>query len=118
MEEVEVRHRQLSEELGRLELLVEAHGWIRLMEIADGQILNRMPAVMTPLVDLFKVGEQEFEKGEINGIKLFCELPHKRIADLKATLDEMEKEDDYREPSPVAGGESRDAGDDFEPPAP
>lgn len=119
MDKAAERHRQLSEELHKLELLVEHSGWVRLMEIADGQCKNREPAIYKPLENLLEVGRQEFEKGEVAGIRLFTVLPHKRIADIKQELESLPEEtEDGGTTSPAVGGESRDVGDDFEPSTP
>lgn len=120
MDKVAELRRALSEELSRLQSLVEHAGWTRLMEIADGQCRNREAMIYAPLENLLQLGKQEFEKGEVAGIKLFTVLPHKRIADIKQELESMpeEDEDDGTSPSPGAGGESREPGDDFEPASP
>jgi len=117
MEDREERLRGLSEELSRLKSLVEHAGWRRLMEIAEGQCKNREPTIFSPLENFLELGKQEFEKGEVAGIKLFMVLPHKRIADLEESLESIANE---REPesSPAAGGESRADDDGFEPATP
>jgi hypothetical protein len=89
------------------------------MEIADGQCKNREPAVYKALDNLLELGKQEFEKGEIAGIRLFMVLPHRRIADIKQELESLPEEtEDDGTTGPAVGGESRDLGDDFEPAAP
>ena len=120
MDKVEERRRALSEELSRLKSLVDHAGWKRLMEIAEGQCKNREPGIFAPLENLLEAGKQEFEKGEVAGIRLFMVLPHKRVADVEAELAAMpeEDEDDGTDHGPAVGGESRDSGDDFEPSTP
>ena len=119
MDKVAERHRQLSEELHKLELLVENSGWKRLMEIAEGQCRNRDSSIFSPLANLLELGKQEFEKGEVAGIRLFMVLPHKRIADIKQELENLPEEpEDDGTTGPAVGGESRDPGDDYQPTSP
>lgn len=118
MEKAEELHRALSEELHKLEMLVEHTGWARLMEIADGQVANRMKVATAPLENLLMVGLKEREQGRIDGIQFFQEMPHKRIKDIRQQLDELneEIEDDDEPETPTAGGTSD--GGDFERPSP
>ncbi len=122
MEEVEVRLRELQEGLTNLKSLIDHAGWKRLVEIADGQIENRMPSVFTRLDSLLEVTGSEFDKGEISGIKLFQALPSNYINDLEESISKMEEElefdDDERErPDEGRTDSGADSGTDggFEP---
>jgi len=93
------------------------------MEIAEGQITNRMPSIFTRLNSLLEITGAEFDKGEVSGIKLFQALPSNYINDLEESITQMEEElefdDDERErPDDNRSGTDGDTGSDdggFEP---
>ena len=97
MEDLEGRLRARQEECSNLKSLTEHVGWKRLMEIAEGQIENRLPSVYTRLNSLDEIPGSEFDKGEISGIKLFQRLPDNFVAELENEINEMEKELSYDE---------------------
>lgn len=110
MDEAEERLRAQSEELHKLEALVASSGWARLMEIADGQRSLRLVKVLAPLPNLMELGILEFEKGELQGIRLFTLIPEKRIEDLKTMVIATNKEIDDARPS--NRNANRDASED------
>lgn len=63
--------------------------WQILMKLAEEQIASRKNNLRLP-VKLEGIFEQEFAKGEMAGISLFCELPEIIITNLKASLENNE----------------------------
>ena len=96
MEDRADRLRRLSEELHKLEGLVASKGWERLEKIAEDQCSLRFGEINGKLTGIDQVLGQEYEKGTIQGIKLFMTLPHRAIHDIKLTLAEVEREEDER----------------------
>lgn len=91
-------------------------------EYAEGQVQNRLAGVLGKLDNILLLGEQEFEKGEISGIKLFQLIPSTVIADLEERIVELEEELEYGEHERTRDRRKPDSGVDehgdglFEPP--
>ncbi len=122
-EEQEVRVRELLEELSGVEALVENAGWKQLMLIAQQQLQLRLPGVLRKLDSMDDIPGQEFEKGVVAGIELFCALPGVRVEALKVDIAQLDEEiEDAGGETRIEGGDdgSGSAGDDgeFEGPAP
>jgi len=81
-----------SEQRNALVSLVKSPGWGLLRSIATQQIESRshkiLHSVLTGADEAFR---QEFEKGEVSGMKLFLMYPDAQIAALN---DEKEPQDD------------------------
>ena len=123
MEDQEVRLRELQEECSNYRELQEHIGWVKLMEIAEGQVELRLPAVLDKLDNLLEATGQEYEKGVIQGIKLFSQLPGIQIESLEQDINLAEKELENepgdrtvsgRAGTSTSGGDA--SGGDFEPP--
>ena len=92
-QQVEVR--VLQEESSKLQSLKEHAGYAYLMQIAQGQLTQRAGNVLLKaLRTMDEVLEQEFQKGEYSGIRLFTEIVDLRIEDLKQQIAERMKEDE------------------------
>lgn len=71
-----------------MQALLKSQGWARLSSIAEAQVKTRTAGVLAPR----KLGnefEQEFQKGEISGIRLFMQLPSISVEDFDRQLTEM-----------------------------
>jgi len=67
-----------------MEALVATDGWKMLAAVADAQVAPRKNRVtLTPTTD---VVEENFMKGEIQGIELFVNLPRKLIEESDAII--------------------------------
>jgi len=109
VEKEEERLRGLQEELSGIENLLQVPGWAELMEIAQGQLQLRLPAVLTKTENILEIVGKEFDKGVISGIELFCSLPAIRAEALKQDIATVEKELGY-----AAGERTNDGGNDGE----
>ncbi len=124
MDDQEARLRGLQEELSNVNSLVDHVGWKELMVFAQEQVALRVPGVLGKMESLFDFPSQEFEKGEIAGIQLFCNLPAVRKESLEQDIGSIEEELDYDsserttsgdgDASEVSGG--TEDGGAFEPP--
>lgn len=86
-QEQEVPLRELQEVLSDLNSLVDSRGWKRLMQIAQAQIETRRNNYEAkPLKAIDETLEQEFLKGEVTGIRTFCQLPTDEIEDLQTQI--------------------------------
>jgi len=84
----------LQEDLRDMATLLEHRGWKKLMEYAEQQIRGRTDEViLTPAKGLEGAMEQEFMKGEIGGIRLFCTFPEAVTSDLRSQLKKEEVTD-------------------------
>jgi hypothetical protein len=110
VEEVEVRLREAQEALANFTSLIESLGWKRLLEIADGQLKNRMPAALSKTENLLELPGKEYEKGEIAGIDLFMRLPDIAIEGLKEDIKELEEKLGYVEGERTTAGTDGDDG--------
>lgn len=94
--------RELQEELFRLRELQRNPGYKYLLEIAEAQLETRKQAVfLNPLKSMDEVLEQEYKKGEIQGITLFTQIVETRAKDLEDTIlelttNEVEKDNERR----------------------
>lgn len=85
-EQVEVR--DLQEELSKLRSLKTQTGFFYLMKIAEIQVKERTDQlILSPLATMDAVLGQEYQKGEIAGIKLFVEFTDIRIRDLEEQIE-------------------------------
>ena len=122
MEDLEVHLRELQEELSNVKLLVSHAGWEELMTFAQEQIALRTPGVLKRMENLFELSGQEFDKGEISGIHLFCNLPAVRVESLEQDIISIEEELGYGTGEGTSSGDERDseisrgAEGEFEPP--
>ncbi len=126
MEDREAQLRVLQEELSSVEALLESHGWSELTLIAQEQLQLRLPGVLKKLENFLEMPGQEFEKGAIAGIELFCSLPGIRCESLRDDIAKIEEELGYDEhertstrdsrDSGSGSGSGRDTGEEFEPP--
>jgi len=81
----------IREQIREMELLMESRGWKTLMEYAEQQKKGRIEAaVLTPAGSVDKCIEQEYLKGEIGGIMLFCAFPEALSSDLRNQLPKEE----------------------------
>lgn len=81
----------LQDDLRDMAALIEHRGWKKLMEYADQQIRGRTDEViLTPCKGMDAAMEQEFSKGEIAGIRLFCTFPEAVAGDLREQLKKEE----------------------------
>lgn len=81
-------------ELQELRNLVKLKAWDRLAKTAKAQVETRTNKVMLNACEgLDATLEQEFEKGECAGIRLFMELPEVRIDEIENLLKMKENED-------------------------
>lgn len=79
---------------GEMEALISCPGWKRLVAAAEAQTKMRMNEVMLkPTTNPY---EQEYQKGEVQGIRTFTEIPQALIEQAKAII-ELEKEEDARQ---------------------
>ena len=79
--------RELQEELSRLKALVTTAGWKYLEKIAAAQVEHRRNSYeLRPLSSLDETLAQEYQKGEVSGIRLFVQLPSLRISALEEEL--------------------------------
>lgn len=117
MEEVEVRLREMQEELSNYKSLVDSVGWKNLMVVAEDQNKLRMPSILSKVPNLLEITEKEFEKGEVSGITLFMQLPGIVIEGITAKIDQLEEELGYddAERTTDADGSGREL---FEPATP
>lgn len=68
-----------------MEELVSSAGWKFLVTAAEGQALERKNQVLLkPTKDPY---EQEYMKGEIQGLSLFVEIPKRVLENAKAILE-------------------------------
>lgn len=122
MEDQEVRLQELQAEYNSINDLLSSGGWKELMEIAEDQLKLRMPGVLSKLENILELPAQEFEKGEISGIELFCALPGIRREALEQDIQLIEEELNYgREERTTTDRDERDSRDPdgaFEPPSP
>lgn len=125
MEDLEAHLRELQEELSNVRTLIDHVGWNELMTFAQEQVKLRTPGVLGRMNSLFDIVGQEFDKGEISGIHLFCNLPAVRVESLEQDILGIEEELGYDRDSETSGGDgggsssiSEGAGGDgeFEPP--
>lgn len=122
-EEKEAALRVLQEELSNQKMLLENIGWKELMSVAQEQLQLRLPTVLKKTDNLLSVLPQEFEKGVISGIELFCALPGIRAEAIKDDIIKLEEELGYgpgeRTERGTDGSRSDgDAGGNFEPAVP
>ncbi len=91
--------RDLQEELSRLTSFRNHPGYEELMKIAEDQLDARIGAVLlTPLNGLDETLKQEFEKGEISGIKLFVKMTDIQIQTLKEEIEDKLTKEQSNEP--------------------
>ena len=111
MEGPEVRLQVISEELHNLQHLQDHAGWKMVLDYAEGQVGNRLPAVLTKLETIADIIGQEFEKGEIAGIQLFSRIPDIVCKDLEENIEALEKELGYVEGERTKDSSSGDSGE-------
>ena len=119
MEDLEAHLRELQEELSNVKSLVDHIGWNGLMVFAKEQVALRTPGVLGRMESLLLLSGQEFDKGEISGIHLFCNLPEVRVESLEQDIVAIEEELGYdREERTSSGGDgdTEVSGGAFEPP--
>lgn len=93
MEQLEEQHSAVCSELSIWSSLQSHSGWEKLEKIAQGQINERMRVCFrTPVPSIDKVTEQEFMKGEGNGMEILLRLPQIEIDRLQAEKERLEKE--------------------------
>lgn len=112
MEDVEARLRALQEEQSNLKALIDNLGWKRLMEIADGQLKNRMPSILEKTENFLELPGKEYEKGEMAGINLFTRLPGIAIEGLEQDIKQLEGQIDATGRDRSTDDGSTDGGDD------
>ena len=95
MANLEAHLRGLQEELSNVKALIDHIGWSELMEFAKEQVALRTPGVLGRMDTLFELSGQEFDKGEISGIHLFCNLPAVRVESLEQDILGIEEELGY-----------------------
>ena len=92
-------------QLAALRQLLKSPGWELLVKHAQAQIQTRTDTViLTPLESTGKVTQQEFQKGEIAGMRLLIALPESLIETVKAILDKQQRENDESENIDPKGG--------------
>lgn len=92
MEKQDRELQQMREQRHALRTLIESPEWKTLEDIGNGQIQHRINSiVLTPLAGADAVFEQEYKKGEVQGIKLFFSLPMTLIESLSEDIDKMTK---------------------------
>lgn len=69
--------------------LVRSEGWVRLVEIANQQIINRNNLLKEPAKGLDGAFANEFQKGEVAGIDLFVRLPSIQVLVLEQDIREL-----------------------------
>ena len=116
MEDLEVRLRALQEERSNLKSLLEHPGWKWLDSLAEQQITNRMPSILTRTESLLEVTGSEFDKGEIAGIQLFRQIAGITIQSLEEEIEQLEKDLSYDDGERTGVDGDGDATDgEFEP---
>lgn len=85
---------QLSEAIKakrEMELLTSLPGWKSIVQIAKHQLqLRENSVLLKPTSNAF---EQEYQKGEIQGIKLFLQYPETLLENAKAVIDSTKEPD-------------------------
>ncbi|UCE50136.1 MAG: hypothetical protein JSW47_08235 [Phycisphaerales bacterium] len=114
MEDREALLREMQEEYSNFKMLIDNVGWDRLMIVAEKQIENRMPSALDKTESLLSILTNEYEKGEIAGIRLFMQLPGIAIEQIKADIEKIERELGYERAERTSDGTDGD-GADFEP---
>lgn len=117
--EVEVRLRALQEEFSNIKELQDHVGWVKLMEFAEEQLVNRTANALGPTTNLLEVLTKEYERGEISGIQLFRRMPGVYQAAIEEDINLLEKELENEPRTEDRAGNtdaaSGDAGGDFKP---
>lgn len=81
------------DELRNLENLLEEPGWKWLTSLIEEQATLRTASIiLSPLASMDAALEQEFQKGEISGMRLVPALVAGRIASLRSDLAREENE--------------------------
>jgi len=95
-QDLQAEVRVLQEESSRLSSLQQHAGYGYLVEIAKGQMENRLNQILlSPLKTMDEVLAQEFLKGEYAGIRLFTDMVQLRIEVLKEEIEKRMKEDEH-----------------------
>ncbi len=82
---MEEQVKEAQETLGEMDALVKQPGWMRIKKILEVQAEGRRNEVLLqPTTDPY---EQEYKKGEIQGIQLASQFPDKLIEMSKAVLE-------------------------------
>ena len=77
--------------LSEFRSLVESKAWARLVAVAEAQLNIRVQAVMfKPLKAEAEAFEQEYMKGEYNGISTLLKLPETMLEEAKQRLAEAD----------------------------
>jgi len=81
-----------------LEGLVKSPGWGLLRKVAEEQVrLRERHILLKPLTGLDGVPAQEFEKGEVAGLRLLLTLPENMIAGIEYEMKEGATNDESEE---------------------
>ena len=84
----------LREEKEELIAFIKHPVWQRVLNIASSQIKARTDnIILCPLQNEFGIYEQEFAKGEVSGVKLFCQMPELLLEETQSQLDQFLKEE-------------------------
>ncbi len=118
MEDREVRLRELQEELSRFRSLIEHRGWKEMIAIANEQMKLRLGNILSAVQSQDELITREFEKGEMNGIDLFCRLPMARITALEEDVNALEQELGYDGQTGTDGNDGSGDGGEFSGSAP
>lgn len=87
------RLREAQEELAQIVGLTKLASWKLLMDIANNQLTTRTnEIILSPVLTLDATFHQEFTKGEVSGIKLFCRFPELLIESLNVEIDTLKGE--------------------------
>jgi hypothetical protein len=87
--------RELQEQLAQLAGLTKHPAWALVMKIAEEQLTGRIDNIMlNPVATVDATLQQEYLKGEVSGIKLFCRLPQILMDTLAADIEQLGDNDD------------------------
>lgn len=75
--------------------LLKSLEWAQLGKFVDAQVKTRIDLiVLTPLMSMDSAFEQEFKKGEIQGMRFLLTIPETLVEVAKQQLEEMRTEEE------------------------
>lgn len=87
--------RDMQEALAQMQGLLKLPGWKLILGLAEEQLTGRIDAViLNPVSGVDGTLNQEYLKGEISGIKLFCKMPEILIEQYRSDITAMKGNED------------------------